>query len=64
VNRTKCICGLINKGKHFAENKSFCNCSIGHMYQFFNSFMPVKDIELVKSIFGGHDKCAWVIKID
>lgn len=61
VNRTKCICGLVNKGGHFTSNKSFCNCSIGHMSMFFNSIFSVKNIQLEKSILRGDDKCEWNI---
>ncbi len=63
VNRNKCICGLINKGEHFNDNKSFCNCSIGHMSVFFNSVFSVQDIQLEKSIFNGDEKCEWTIKL-
>lgn len=63
VARKKCICGLINKGKPFKSNKSYCNCSTGHMFQFFNSIIPVQNIELKKSIMNGDRNCEWSIKI-
>lgn len=61
VTRSKCICGLINKGEHFQDNKSYCNCSIGHMSVFFNSVFPVRNIKLEKTIFNGADRCEWNI---
>lgn len=64
VIRTKCICGLVNKGDRFKSNKSFCNCSIGHMSQFFNSVVPVEKIVFIKSIMNGDDRCEWDIKLN
>jgi hypothetical protein len=64
VTRTKCICGLVNKGKKFKSNKSFCNCSIGHMSQFFNSVVPVEKIDFYKSIMNGDEKCEWNINLN
>lgn len=61
--RTKCICGLINKGEHFFKDKTFCNCSLGHMSIFFNSVFDVEDIKLEKSIYSGDKICKWLIKI-
>jgi len=61
--RTKCICGLINKGNIFTNNTSFCNCSLGHMDVFFNSVLNVKDIKLEKSIFSGNERCEWLIQL-
>ncbi len=63
VIRTKCICGLINKGEPFLNNKTFCHCSIGHMNAFFNSIFKVKDIHMKKSIFSGDERCEWKIKL-
>ncbi|MBI9058996.1 DUF6144 family protein [Labilibaculum sp. DW002] len=64
VNRTKCICGLINKGEHFVDNNSYCNCSTGHMSKFFNSVFSVKKISLIKTIYNGADKCEWNIVLN
>lgn len=68
VIRTKCICGLINKGEPFIKpnwsNKTFCHCSIGHVDVFFNSVFKVKDIELRKSIFSGDERCEWLIELE
>lgn len=63
VTRTKCICGLINKGQQFQNNKSYCNCSIGHMSAFFNSVFSVRNIKLEKTIFNGADRCEWSIEL-
>lgn len=35
VIREKCICGMVNKGTRFEENKTYCNCSTGYMQKFF-----------------------------
>lgn len=64
LTRTKCICGLINKGEHFSKNKPFCNCSLGHMSVFFNSIFNVVDIKLKKSIYSGDKICEWLITIE
>jgi len=63
VERSKCICGLINKGPHFQENIDYCKCSLGHMSVFFKSVFNVTGIKLVESIYSGADKCKWKIKI-
>jgi hypothetical protein len=64
LKRTKCICGLINKGKLFSNNKLFCNCSLGHMNVFFNAVFNVEKIELKKSIFSGDNNCEWMIQLN
>jgi hypothetical protein len=64
VSRTKCICGLINKGTNFTENMDYCSCSIGHMSVFFNTIFNVQDIKLLNSIYTGSDKCEWLIFIE
>lgn len=64
VTRTKCLCGLVNKGKPFKNNKSYCNCSIGHMSQFFNSLVTIQKIDFNKSIMNGNEKCEWNIKLN
>ncbi len=63
VERSKCICGLINKGKPLSTDNDYCKCSIGHMSVFFNSVFSVVDITFVDSIFLGASKCSWSIKI-
>jgi len=63
VSRSKCICGLINKGNHFSKNKTFCNCSIGHMSKFFNTNFSVAKIFLQKSIMNGDKSCQWLITL-
>ena len=63
INRSKCICGLINKGGHFSSNQSFCKCSIGHMSVFFNSVFLVNDIQFKKSIFNGDKNCEWIVEL-
>jgi len=63
VTRSKCICGLINKGSYFKENKGFCACSIGHMDKFFSTLFDLKNIELKGSIYSGNDKCEWLIEL-
>ncbi len=64
VARSKCICGLINKGAHFESNSEYCKCSLGHMSQFFNTVFSVKELKMLKSIYSGDDTCEWEIKID
>lgn len=63
VERSACICGLINKGKPFTVNKNFCNCSVGHMSVFFKTIFSVTDIQLENSIFAGANKCRWILTI-
>lgn len=64
VSRTKCICGLINKGSKFGENTNYCSCSVGHMSEFFSTVFKINEIELLNSIYAGDDKCEWLIYID
>jgi hypothetical protein len=64
VERSKCICGLINKGDQFKSTKDYCKCSIGHMSVFFNTVFMVKEIQLENSIYSGADRCKWNIKIE
>lgn len=64
VMRTKCICGLINKGTISAEKNLFCNCSNGHMNAFFNSIFSVKEVKLEQAIFSGANTCKWKIKMN
>lgn len=63
LTRSKCICGLINKGHLFKKDKSFCNCSLGHMDKFFKTIFKIKKIELKKSIFSGKKTCRWLISL-
>jgi hypothetical protein len=63
VKRTKCICGLINKGEIFSNNSLFCFCSNGHMWKFFHSIFSVDKISFEQSIFSGADVCSWKIKL-
>lgn len=64
VERSSCICGLINKGDPFISNNDYCKCSIGHMSEFFNTVFSVKEVQLEKSIYSGAEKCKWNIKIE
>ena len=64
VKRSKCICGLINKGKLFTKKNLYCKCSIGHMSIFFNTISNVENITLNTSIFNGDDECKWTIKLN
>ncbi|WP_028584672.1 hypothetical protein [Desulfogranum mediterraneum] len=64
VARSKCICGLINKGNRFRENNSYCKCSIGHMFAFFNAVLKVKKIEIQQSIYSGSEKCKWKVQLN
>jgi hypothetical protein len=61
VKRTKCICGLINKGKIFNNTNFYCNCSNGHMSAFFSSIFKVDKIVFQQSIYNGNDSCVWQI---
>lgn len=63
VERSKCICGLINKGKPFETHKGYCKCSIGHMSAFFNTVFNVKEVQMKQSIFSGSDTCKWHIQL-
>jgi len=63
VIRTKCICGLINKGKTFTKNKSFCNCSLGHMKAFFETVFELEEVRSEKTIFSGDKSCEWLVKL-
>lgn len=63
VKRTKCICGLINKGDKFNRSNLYCSCSIGHMSAFFNYIFKVNKIILESSIYNGNDTCEWKILI-
>lgn len=61
VKRTKCICGLINKGEIFSDTNLYCNCSNGHMAAFFDPIFRVDKIVLEQSIYNGNDSCIWKI---
>ncbi len=63
VIRDQCICGLINKGNVFGENRTFCHCSIGHMSVFFNAVFSVDSIQLRQSIYAGDKRCEWAIQL-
>ncbi len=63
VERSKCICGLINKGEIFQNNKEYCKCSNGHMSVFFSTVFDIEEVKLIKSIYSGSDICQWRIKI-
>lgn len=63
VERLRCICGLINKGRPFTTNAGFCRCSLGHMSSFFNTVFPVEEIQLVQSIYDGSETCRWHIQL-
>jgi hypothetical protein len=62
VIREKCICGMVNKGAKFEKNKTYCNCSIGHMQKFFSTIFQLGEIKLLKSIMNGDEKCEWEIE--
>ncbi len=64
VERSKCVCGLINKGKPFKTHKGYCKCSIGHMSVFFNTVFNVKEIQIKQSIYSGSDTCKWHIQLN
>ena len=64
VERSKCICGLINKGEPFKTNKDYCKCSIGHMSVFFNTLFNAKEIQIAQSIYSGSEKCKWQIQLN
>lgn len=64
VERSKCICGLINKGKPFKTNKSYCKCSIGHMSVFFKAVFNVNEIQIEQSIYSCSEKCKWQIQLN
>lgn len=64
VERSKCICGLINNGLPFETESGYCMCSNGHMSVFFNAIFSVKDIQLEKSISSGAKRCRWKIEIE
>lgn len=61
VKRTKCICGLINKGEIFSNTNLYCNCSNGHMSAFFSSIFRVDKIILEQSLYNGDDSCVWEV---
>jgi hypothetical protein len=61
VKRTKCICGLINKGEIFSNPNLYCNCSEGHMAAFFSSILSVDKIVLEQSIYNGNENCVWEV---
>ncbi|MGL1930390.1 MAG: DUF6144 family protein [Desulfotalea sp.] len=63
VQRSKCICGMINKGKPFTTHKEYCMCSIGHMSVFFNTVFDVKEINILGSIYSGSEKCTWLVEL-
>jgi hypothetical protein len=63
VKRTKCICGLINKGNIFSHNNLYCSCSNGHMHAFFNSVFTVGQITLEQSIYSGNESCVWQVSL-
>lgn len=59
VERTKCICGLVNKGLPFDGDSHFCSCSLGHMAVFFGAVLSVDRIELEETISTGSKRCRW-----
>jgi hypothetical protein len=59
VERTKCICGLVNKGLPFDGDSHFCSCSLGHMAVFFGAVLSVDRIELEETISAGSKRCRW-----
>ncbi len=61
VERSKCICGMINKGLPFESSGDFCSCSIGHMAAFFGAVLPVSRVELEETISVGDDRCRWKV---
>ena len=63
VERTRCICGLINKGLPFDADNIFCTCSIGHMQKFFRAVLDVESVTLVQTIASGADTCEWRIVV-
>ena len=64
VKRSKCICGLINKGNFSNSKNLFCTCSNGHMTDFFNSIFSVKEVILEQSISSGASECTWRIELN
>lgn len=64
VMRTKCICGLINKGAFSTDDNLYCTCSSGHMDAFFSSVFSVENVELEQSIFNGAVTCNWKVKLE
>ena len=64
INRSKCLCGLVNKAKNKFDSNLYCECSTGHFLNFFDSIFNVESIELKKSILNGSDSCQWIVKID
>lgn len=63
VMRTKCICGLINKGAIATDDNLYCSCSSGHMDVFFNAVFTVDKVELEQSIFNGARTCNWKVQL-
>ena len=59
VERSKCICGLVNKGLPFETSSDFCLCSTGHMAAFFGAVLDVSRIELEETISAGSSRCRW-----
>lgn len=64
VMRSKCICGLVNKGNISIEPNLYCSCSSGHMDVFFSSVFSVNKVELKQSIFNGAKTCRWKVKLN
>lgn len=63
VERTACICGLINKGLPLDAGSRYCSCSLGHMAIFFGTVLEVGGIELEESISAGSDRCRWTVQL-
>ncbi|WP_294347047.1 DUF6144 family protein [Prosthecochloris sp.] len=64
IERSKCVCGLINKGKPFKTHKGYCKCSIGHISVFLNTVFNVKEIQIKQAIYSGSDTCKWHIQLN
>jgi len=63
IERSRCLCGLVEKARYKHENRNYCECSTGHFREFLGKVFTVEDILLKQSILCGADKCVWEVKI-
>ena len=63
IERGRCLCGLVNKGRSPLNNSGYCRCSVGHWYGFFNAVFAVEEIVLEQSICADARSCKWKVVI-
>ena len=63
IERSKCLCGLVEKAQYKHETGLYCECSTGNFKEFFETIFIVEDVNLQQSILYGSDCCKWEVRI-